>query len=99
MINLKFNSKYYDLLFLFIIFVFIFLIRLPFAEEPSLNIDEGIYLYIAKDIIDGGIPYKTSFDHKGPVIFFLLVPVIFIFGNSIFAVRIFTTLYLILTLF
>ncbi len=99
MINLKFGFKLYDLIFLLLIFIFIFLIRLPYADEPALNIDDSFYLYIAKDIIDGGVPYKTSFDHKGPVMFFLLVPVIFIFGNSIFAVRIFTTLYLILSLF
>lgn len=80
------------------LFISTFLFRLPFVSKPVLNIDEGIYLYITKDIVEGGVPYKTAFDHKGPVMFFLFVPIILIFDNSIIAIRIFTTFYLLISI-
>lgn len=90
--------KKIDTVILVFILISLFLFRLPFSSKPVLNIDESIYLYIAKDCLDGGVPYKTAFDHKGPVMFFLFVPVIYLFGNSITAIRIYTTIYLLVTI-
>jgi len=84
---------------LFFFFFLVFLIRLPVVNVSVLDWDESVYWTIAQDIANGGVPYKTSWDHKGPFLFFIFVPVIYFFDNSIIALRIFTTLYLILSMY
>lgn len=81
------------------IFLLIFLIRLPVLNVSVLDWDESMYWTIAQDVVNGGVPYKTTWDNKGPLLFLVFVPVIFLFENSIPALRIFTTLYLILSMY
>ncbi|SDC00142.1 hypothetical protein SAMN04487864_101381 [Succiniclasticum ruminis] len=33
--------------------------------------DSSVYVYIAKVIINGGMPYRDTFDHKGPLIYLI----------------------------
>lgn len=88
-----------DFIKLLFIFLIIFGLRLNYSTEISIDVDEEAYFYIAQDISSGGSLYQTGWDHKGPVLFFLLVPVIKIFGNNIFALRIYTTVYLLVSMF
>ncbi len=84
-----------DILWLFLVFVLIFIMRLPASTQVVLDWDESVYFVVAQDIARGGELYQTVWDHKGPLLYFLFVPVIKLFGNNIVALRLFTTLYLI----
>jgi 4-amino-4-deoxy-L-arabinose transferase-like glycosyltransferase len=77
----------------------IFVLRLPISHVSVIDWDESIYFTIAQDIANGGVPYQTSWDTKGPFLFFAFVPVILLFDESIAALRIFTTFYLLLSMF
>lgn len=80
-------------------FVFVFLIRLPVADVSVIDWDESVYFTVAQDIAEGGVPYKTTWDTKGPLLFLTLTPVVAVFGDNIAALRIFTSLYLLLSMF
>lgn len=86
-------------IWLFLIMLLIFALRLPISYVSVIDWDESIYFTIAQDIANGGVPYHTSWDNKGPFLFFVFVPVILLFDESIAALRIFTTAYLLLSMF
>jgi hypothetical protein len=44
----------------------IFVIRFPISNVSVIDWDESVYFTIAQDIADGGVPYKTTWDNKGP---------------------------------
>lgn len=35
------------------------------------GIDSSVFIYVAKVIVDGGMPYRDTFDHKGPLIYLI----------------------------
>lgn len=43
-----------------------------FYTGPTLS-DSSVFKYVARVIMDGGMPYKDTFDHKGPLIYLLNV--------------------------
>jgi 4-amino-4-deoxy-L-arabinose transferase-like glycosyltransferase len=90
------NSQY---AWLFLIMLLIFALRLPITNVSVINWDESVYFTIAQDIANGGVPYQTAWDTKGPFLFFVFVPVILLFDESIAALRIFTNFYLLLSMF
>ena len=71
------------LIFIFIC-LFIFGIRAGSMSVPVLDFDEAAHLYMATDILDGGVPYVTAWDNKGPLLYFLLVPVLRFAAGSVF---------------
>ncbi len=98
-INILRNWSDKEAFWLLFFLLLIFLIRLPVLNVSVLDWDESMYWTIAQDIADGGVPYKTTWDNKGPFLFFVFVPVISLFDNSIPALRIFTTLYLLMSIY
>ena len=60
-----------EFILLSIILILIFLLRLPSSFNVVIDWDESVYFIVAQDILDGGLPYKTSWDHKGPILYFL----------------------------
>lgn len=53
-----------------LIVVTVLVVLLPeFNQIPGR--DQGVYLYIGKQILDGKIPYRNVWDHKGPLIYYL----------------------------
>ncbi len=42
-----------------------------FFNENIPNRDSGVFLYIGRQILDGVIPYRDVWDHKGPVIYYI----------------------------
>src|SRR5258708_38768094 len=41
------------------------------SVEPLPGRDQGVYLYIGRGILHGGIPYRDFWDHKGPLIYYI----------------------------
>lgn len=50
-----------------------FLVMLPAspAIQPVPHRDSGVFLYIGNAILDGGIPYRDVWDHKGPLVYYI----------------------------
>ena len=86
-------------IWLFFIMLLILALRLPTTHVSVIDWDESVYFTIAQDITNGGVPFKTMWDTKGPLLFFILVPVILLFDENIAALRVFTTCYLLLSMF
>lgn len=53
--------------------------------------DESLYLLMARSILEGNVPYTVVWDHKPPGIYFVFASVLFVFGDSIPALRILTS--------
>lgn len=48
------------------------LIHVPnFPVGKSLQEDAGVFLYAARTILDGGVPYRDVWDHKAPLLYYL----------------------------
>ena len=73
-----------------------FLLRVPFLNEPMEG-DEGAYAYIAQGISRGDVPYRDTFDHKPPAIYFIYAGIFKLFGENLAAVRFFSAFYSMLT--
>jgi len=86
-------------IWLFLIMLLILALRLPTTHVSVIDWDESVYFTIAQDITNGGVPYKTAWDTKGPLLFFVFAPVILLFDENIAALRVFTTAYLLLSMF
>lgn len=86
-------------LWLLLILLLVFAIRLLIINVSVIDWDESVYFTIAQDIANGGVPYKTTWDTKGPLLFFILVPVTLLFDDSIPALRVYTSLYLLLSMY
>jgi hypothetical protein len=39
--------------------------------QPIPARDQGVYLYVGQQILDGKIPYRDVWDHKGPLIYYI----------------------------
>ena len=98
LIDIK-NSITSQYVWLFLIMLLVFALRLPVSNVSVLDWDESVYFTIAQDIANGGVPYQTSWDTKGPFLFFMFVPVTHLFGENIAALRIFTDAYLLISMF
>ena len=59
---------------------------------PSL--DQGILAYIGADILDGGVPYLTNWDHKPPGSHYLYALGFLVFGKSVEAIRLLDGVYI-----
>jgi len=73
-------------------------LRLAFLNEPFER-DEGAYAYIGAEILRGAVPYRDVIDMKPPGIYYLYALGIAIFGETTQAIRIFTALYSLLTVY
>lgn len=61
-----------SLYFLLTLFMLISFYKMNPNSEPLAN-DDGVYLYTAIQINDGGAPYVDSWDHKGPIFYLIEV--------------------------
>ncbi len=82
--------------FIFLIFIFLVL-RLPVLSLP-LERDEGVYAYHGWMWLTGqGIPYRDSFELKGPLLQLVYGLPSWLFGNSFFSIRLFSVFYGVVT--
>ena len=54
-----------------LIIAFSVLVSIAPNSHPVPGRDQGVYLYMGEKILDGGVPYRDIWDHKGPVIYYL----------------------------
>ncbi len=59
--------------------------------------DGGVFMYIGKRMLDGAVPYRDIFDHKGTLLYFINALGIFISGGDIWGVRIVEILFMIIS--
>lgn len=58
------------------------LIRLPVTTETFWNIDEAVSACVANTILQGGVPYRDSIDHRGPGTYYIYALVFGLFGKN-----------------
>lgn len=58
------------------------LIRLPVTTETFWNIDEAVSACVANTIVDGGLPYRDSVDHRGPGTYYVYALIFWLFGKN-----------------
>lgn len=61
--------------------------------------DGGVFMYIGKRMLEGAVPYRDIFDHKGPLLYFINALGIFISGGEIWGVRILEIIFIVLAVF
>jgi 4-amino-4-deoxy-L-arabinose transferase-like glycosyltransferase len=59
--------------------------------------DQGAYAYIADLMMRGGVPYRDAWDLKPPGVYYVYQAAFWLFGRSELAVRLFETLYTLLS--
>ncbi len=72
---------------LLIVAVITLLVRLPFFCRDVVDPDEGTFVLMGQDILDGNLPYDKLWDLKPPLLFCFFAATIAVFGKSIPAVR------------
>ena len=66
------NSIYWLLGLAFLLgFILVLLLPLSPALAPIPGRDSGVFLYTGQQILQGQIPYRDVWDHKGPILFFI----------------------------
>jgi 4-amino-4-deoxy-L-arabinose transferase-like glycosyltransferase len=93
---LRLNKGYLPLVFFCIVTV---LIRFQSFFPSVINHDESTYIVIAKELLRGEVLYVDIIDVKPIGIFIIMAVIQLIFGNSIFFVRLCTSLVIALTSF
>lgn len=54
----------------------------PFANKVA-EYDAGVFIYSAKQMINGGLIYKEIFDHKGPVLYLINAAGLILFNGNL----------------
>jgi 4-amino-4-deoxy-L-arabinose transferase-like glycosyltransferase len=77
-----------DWLVLLLFTILVFLFRLPTFYEfgVSNNGDEGLYLLMARDLLDGKPPYTGVWDNKPIGIYIIYSLALILFGNSVVSI-------------
>jgi hypothetical protein len=70
MTKYNFPNNIFVILFLLVIVSSVLLTASP-AVQPIPHRDSGVFLYIAEGILDGKLPYRDFWDHKGPLIYYI----------------------------
>ena len=60
----------------------------PFAKSSN-GIDSSVYIYSARQILNGQTMYKDIIDHKGPFLYFIDVAALFVFNGKLIGIWIF----------
>lgn len=81
----------------FIVLLFVFVMRFPSLFEPFWYGDEGIFAAVAKNLTHGGVLYKTAWDNKPPMIYLTYAAIFGAFGVSMFWLRVITAIVVLCT--
>ncbi len=81
----KFSAREISVLLLILFSVFI--LRFPSFLQPW-GADQAVYGYIAKEMLDGKVPYRDLYSSTGYGVFFAYAALLKIFGNNMLAIHI-----------
>src|ERR1700756_4508221 len=77
---------------------FVFLLRLPYFNSPTIHIDEEFYLVVADKWVNHGlVPYVDIWDRKPIGIFAIYAVAVALFKNAVFGYQLIATLFVIAT--
>jgi hypothetical protein len=76
-----------------------FLIRFPFFFRDYIDRDESTFILMGQAWVDGYLPYTVLWDVKPPLTFLFYAVSIFLFGKSLFVIRLLGTLLVAFTSF
>jgi len=79
---------FYAAFFLVCIFVLLQSPLAPFAKSTN-GVDSSVFIYSARQILNGQIMYKDIVDHKGPFLYFINVAALFVFNGKFIGIWIF----------
>ncbi len=67
-----------------ILLLIVFAVLAPVAPlyQPVPDRDQGVYLYAGQQVLDGKIPYRDVWDHKGPLIYYINALGLWMFGST-----------------
>ena len=65
------SNRYPLLLIILFSFLFSMMCTNTIWHQESTYVDSSVFIYVARIILKGGMPYLNVFDHKGPVIFLI----------------------------
>jgi 4-amino-4-deoxy-L-arabinose transferase-like glycosyltransferase len=74
-------------------------LRLPTLHQTVIDWDESVYLVVTQDLVDGGELYRTVWDHKGPFLYAMLAPAVWIADGQTAPIRSSAILYLLITMY
>lgn len=90
------KKTFFDFKFGFLILLVIIslLLYIPIAYlNYGIFYDEGGFMFMAKKILEGSLPYKDYFDQKPPGIYYSFALFFLILGKSLFTIRIFVFIF------
>ena len=67
-------------------------IRFPFFFRDYIDRDESTFILMAQSWVDGHLPYTQLWDLKPPLVFLFFAVIIYVFGKSFIAIRLFGAL-------
>lgn len=83
-----------------IIFLFVsFLTRFPFFFRDYIDRDESTFILVAQSWVEGNLPFTELWDVKPPLTFFFFASIIYVFGKSMFTIRLFGVLLVVVSSF
>ena len=88
MIQSDFTKNFVDRPFATIVAV-VLLLRVPASFQSVIDWDESIYIVVARELLNGALPYSAVFDHKPIALYYLFAGVIGLLGDDPFSVRMF----------
>ena len=65
----------------------VLLLRLPSSFQSVIDWDESIYIVVARELLNGALPYSAVFDHKPIGLYYLFAGFIGVLGDDPFSVR------------
>lgn len=82
-----------------ILFLVSFFIRFPFFFRDYIDKDESTFIIMGQSWVNGHLPYMELWDLKPPVNFLFFASIIYAFGKSLIAIRLFGALIVAITSF
>jgi hypothetical protein len=84
---------------LLVLFLYAFLVRLPFFFRDYIDRDESTFILMGQSWVDGHLPFTELWDIKPPLTFFFFAIPIYLFGKSFIAIRFFGVLFVTISSF